>query len=437
MSPCLKAPDPRHVLPLALLLSPTWAAAHHASHHHAHHAAKQTLTTSGTTPSEGQKALARAQAARRALEQRQVAEAAALRTRQIASEQAEARARQDTARTLAFTAQTHTAQSALDTTQNRIQTLRASIAELVDKRAAVEADIRKQNAALQPLLPVAARLSIAPDAALLASPETASESVTALSILGGFSQLTRKRAETLQSREDELHGIGVDLEQQQKELADLLAKQTRDRNTAAARTRIAARQEAVADQGAQKARKAVADAMQAAADLSAEINGLVQQEAQARAELEKEAAALTRQHQLERARHARSQAQALSSAGQGVSSSGGHAPVSGHVAVQWGQSTEAGPATGITYAALSSAPVQAPCTGRVEFAGPFRSFGQMLILDCGRNYRFVLSGLGQLNVSGGQSIRKAATLGQMPAADGMLFVQLRHGTQVVSPAPFL
>ena len=430
MSPCLKAPDPRHVLPLALILSPHWATAHHASHHHA---AKSTLTA----PSAGQKALARAQATRRALEQQQTAEAAALRAKQIASAQAEAKARQDTARTLAYTAQTHTAQSAMDSTQNRIQTLQASITELKNRQTAVQADIRQQNAALQPLLPVAARLSIAPDAALLASPETASESVTALSILGGFSQLTRQRARTLQSREDELRAIGNDLEQQQKELSTLLTQQTHERNTAAARTRVAAHQEAIADQGAQRARKAVADAMQAAADLSAEISRLVQQEAQARAELEKEAAALARQHEFERARHARSQAQSLSSAGQGVSSNGGHAPVSGHVAIRWGQATEAGPATGITYAALSSAPVQAPCTGRVEFAGPFRSFGQMLILDCGRNYRFVLSGLGQLSVSGGQSIRKAATLGQMPAAEGMLFVQLRHGAQVVSPAPFL
>ncbi len=430
MSPCLKAPDSRHILPLALLLSSHWAAAHHAAHHHA---AKSTLTA----PSAGQRALARAQAARRALEQQQASEAATLRAKQIASAQAEAKAKQDTARTLAYTAQTHTAQSALDNTQSRIQTLRNTIAELQNKRTAVQADIRQQNAALQPLLPIAARLSIAPDAALLASPETASESVTALSILGGFSQLTRQRAQTLQSREDELHAIGNDLEQHQKELSTLLTQQTHERNTAATRTRIAAHQEAVADQGAQKARKAVADAMQAAADLSAEITSLVRQEAQARAELEKEAAALARQHEFERARHARSQAQSLSSAGQGVSSTGGHAPVPGHVAIRWGQATEAGPATGITYAALSSAPVQAPCTGRVEFAGPFRSFGQMLILDCGRNYRFVLSGLGQLTVSGGQSIRKAATLGQMPAAEGMLFVQLRHGAQVVSPAPFL
>ncbi|MEN3168186.1 peptidoglycan DD-metalloendopeptidase family protein [Gluconobacter sp. OJB] len=426
----MKAPDSRHILPLALLLSSHWAVAHHAAHHHA---AKSTLTA----PSAGQRALARAQAARRALEQQQTAEAATLRAKQIASAQAEAKAKQDTARTLAYTAQTHTAQSALDNTQSRIQTLRNTIVELQNKRTAVQADIRQQNAALQPLLPIAARLSIAPDAALLASPETASESVTALSILGGFSQLTRQRAQTLQSREDELHAIGSDLERHQKELSDLLTQQTHERNTAAARTRIAAHQEAVADQGAQKARKAVADAMQAAAELSSEITSLVRQEAQARAELEKEAAALARQHEFERARHARSQAQSLSSAGQGVSSSGGHAPVPGHVAIRWGQATEAGPATGITYAALSSAPVQAPCTGRVEFAGPFRSFGQMLILDCGRNYRFVLSGLGQLTVSGGQSIRKAATLGQMPAAEGMLFVQLRHGAQVVSPAPFL
>ncbi|GEK95776.1 murein hydrolase activator EnvC family protein [Gluconobacter kanchanaburiensis] len=432
----MKAPDSRFLLPVLLILSPVRATAHPASRH-IHQTAKPAKKPASVHPSDGQKALARAQAARRALEKRQADEAAKLHAKQLASAQAETKARQDSARTRAFTTQTHTAQSAVDTTRTRITALRTSIAELMDRQASVEADIKRQNAALQPLLPIAARLSIAPDVALLASPETASESVTALSILGGFSRLTRQRAQTLQSREDELQTISAKLKDRQSKLADLLAQQTLERNAAAARTRVAARKEAVAEQDAEQARKAVAEATQSAAELSSEIEGLVRQEAQARAQLEKEAAALIRQHQLERARHVRSQASALTSTGDGVSTTGSHAPVSGHIAIRWGQTTEAGPSTGITYVAVPSSSVQAPCTGRVEFAAPFRSFGQMLILNCGRNYRFVLSGLGQLSVSGGESIRKAATLGQMPPTSAMLFVQLRHGTQVISPAPFL
>lgn len=360
-----------------------------------------------------------------------------LKTRQAQSDKAEARARIDTQRTRTFTEQTHAARAALDATQADIDGVKTHIADLLARKEAIETDITRENRTLQHLLPVAVRLSTSPDAALLAAPQTASDSVMALSVLGGFSQLTQQRAETLQSREDELLAVETDLETQRQHLATLEHQQTRTLNTASARTKLAAHAEAIASQQAALARKAVTEAAQAAADLNAKIDTLVKQEAEARTLLEQEAEALTRQHQKARARHARSQAQALSSQGDGVTSGHGHAPVSGHVSIAWGQATEAGPATGITYTTLSATSVQAPCAGRIEFAGPFRSFGQMLILDCGRNYRFVLSGMGALAVSGGQNVQKNATLGRMPAASGALFVQLRHGAQVVSPAPFL
>ncbi|NVN11264.1 murein hydrolase activator EnvC family protein, partial [Nguyenibacter vanlangensis] len=117
-----------------------------------------------------------------------------------------------------------------------------------------------------------------------------------------------------------------------------------------------------------------------------------------------------------------------------------------------GATTEAGPATGITYAPPSGATVRAPCAGQVDFAGAFRSYGQMVILDCGRHYRFVLAGMGSLDVSAGQSLAKGAPMGTMPGWSSgggsgggksggggrpSLFVQLRRGGAVIDPAPFL
>ena len=429
----MKTPDPAVVLPLVLAFSPLLVAAT-ASTPHGYHTTAHAHPTHAL--SAGQQALARAQAARKALETQQAQEAATLRARQAAAVAAQQKALQDSARKDALAAQTHTAQTVVQTTRSRIAALNTEIADLTSRQATVRQDIAHENQALQPLLPVAARLSIAPDAALLASPTTATESITALSILGGFSRLTQQRAANLQTKEDELQEIGTTLEARQKELDGLLQSQTHQRDIAAARARIAAKQENVSDQAARRAKSAVAEAMKASADLSAEIDAIARQEAQAKATLEAEARALAKSHQMEQARKARAQVKALS-AGNGVSSGSGHAPVTGRIAVRWGQDTEAGPSTGITYAAAPSASVQAPCSGRIVFSGPFRSFGQMLILDCGQNYRFVLSGLGSLGVSSGQSVRKAAALGQMPSAEGLLFVQLRHGAQIVSPAPFL
>ncbi|WP_264812523.1 murein hydrolase activator EnvC family protein, partial [Gluconacetobacter sacchari] len=118
------------------------------------------------------------------------------------------------------------------------------------------------------------------------------------------------------------------------------------------------------------------------------------------------------------------------------------APVPGTIVTAWGTTTESGPATGITYAPPSGATVRAPCAGQVDFAGVFRSYGQMIILDCGRHDRFVLAGLGALAVSTGQALAHGAPVGRMPDWAGQgarptLFVQLRHGGGAVDPAPFL
>ena len=45
-----------------------------------------------------------------------------------------------------------------------------------------------------------------------------------------------------------------------------------------------------------------------------------------------------------------------------------------------------------THLALPAARVVATCAGRVAFASPFRSYGLLLIVDCGGGYHAVLAG---------------------------------------------
>jgi murein hydrolase activator len=49
----------------------------------------------------------------------------------------------------------------------------------------------------------------------------------------------------------------------------------------------------------------------------------------------------------------------------------------------------------------------------VEFAGPFRSFGQMLIINPGQDYLIVLAGLESVSVERGQSVSASDPLGFM------------------------
>jgi septal ring factor EnvC (AmiA/AmiB activator) len=88
--------------------------------------------------------------------------------------------------------------------------------------------------------------------------------------------------------------------------------------------------------------------------------------------------------------------------------------------------------------------VVSPCGGRIVFAGPFRSFGLLLIVDCGGGYHFVLAGFQRLDAQVGQSVQPGEPVGIMPnwdprasATRPSLYVELRQNGQPVNPAPFL
>jgi septal ring factor EnvC (AmiA/AmiB activator) len=120
------------------------------------------------------------------------------------------------------------------------------------------------------------------------------------------------------------------------------------------------------------------------------------------------------------------------------------APVAGTLVQAWGAATVAGPAVGIVYRAAPGARVVSPCSGPVLYANPFQNYGLLVILDCGKNYDFVLSGMAQLDVTVGQQIARGQPVGQMtgydanaPTRQPMLYVELRQNGKPVNPAIWL
>jgi septal ring factor EnvC (AmiA/AmiB activator) len=119
-------------------------------------------------------------------------------------------------------------------------------------------------------------------------------------------------------------------------------------------------------------------------------------------------------------------------------------PVIGVIVKGWGEQTDGGPATGVSYHAPPGAHVISPCGGRVVFANTFRSYGLLLIVDCGGGYHVVLSGFDRLDVRLGQSIVSGEPVGVMAnwepgstAHRPALYVELRHDGQPINPAPWL
>lgn len=94
---------------------------------------------------------------------------------------------------------------------------------------------------------------------------------------------------------------------------------------------------------------------------------------------------------------------------------------------------------GILLATVPEAPVQAVQNGRVIFAGPFRSYGQVLIVDHGSSFFSIYGELGELLKQKGSEVRAGETIARAGASGGKgsVYLELRRGTEALDPMAWL
>lgn len=116
-------------------------------------------------------------------------------------------------------------------------------------------------------------------------------------------------------------------------------------------------------------------------------------------------------------------------------------PVRGRLVKEFGQAGQGGLANkGVTLATRPGARVVAPYDGRVVFAGPFRGYGQLLIIAQGEGYHILLAGLSRIDCVVGQRLLAGEPVGVMGPADNgdpELYVELRHGGEPINPLPWM
>jgi septal ring factor EnvC (AmiA/AmiB activator) len=107
-------------------------------------------------------------------------------------------------------------------------------------------------------------------------------------------------------------------------------------------------------------------------------------------------------------------------------------PVAGRLLSGVGELSEAGVhARGLSLQVASGAPIVAPAPARVAFAGPFRSYGTVVILDHGGGWTSVLTNLSDLAVRAGQRVERSAPIGRAASGDQPVMVELRVGGRPV------
>jgi murein hydrolase activator len=126
-----------------------------------------------------------------------------------------------------------------------------------------------------------------------------------------------------------------------------------------------------------------------------------------------------------------------------------HLPVNGtRIREFGGPDGSGGTQKGLSIAARSGGEITAPCDGWVVYAGRFRSYGQLLILNAGGGYHVLLAGMERISVDLGQfvltgepvAVMGGGSQGPPTGASGpkqpVLYVEFRKDGAPIDPSPW-
>jgi len=103
---------------------------------------------------------------------------------------------------------------------------------------------------------------------------------------------------------------------------------------------------------------------------------------------------------------------------------------------------------GISVAARAGAQVTTPCDGWVVYSGPFRSYGQLLIINAGGGYHVLLAGMERISVNIGQFVLTGEPVGTMGTgsqvasilaaapSQPVLYIEFRKDNTPIDPGPW-
>jgi len=112
-------------------------------------------------------------------------------------------------------------------------------------------------------------------------------------------------------------------------------------------------------------------------------------------------------------------------------------PVAGRMVTGFGAPLPAGPSRGITLAPIGGAQVVAPAAGRVAFAGPYRGYGRIVIIEHPGGFTSLITGMARSDVEVGEELASGAPLGVAGPTDPNVTLELRQDGEPVNPLRFV
>jgi murein hydrolase activator len=233
---------------------------------------------------------------------------------------------------------------------------------------------------------------------------------------------SRRLHEEAQAAAQSLRGEEARLSLRQQALATLESRQ-----------RLASREAGGA--AAREAERALALAEQAR-DLDALV-GELDRAGELRARLAALPGPVIRPPRPEEARIARSPEPALPDSPENAPPAPYLLPVTGRTVAGFGARQGSGASNGLTVAPRPGAQVVAPAAGRVAFAGPYRGYGRIVIIEHRGGWTSLVTGLARADVAVGEQLVAGAPLGIAGQSGPLVTLELRREGEPVNPLRFV
>lgn len=344
--------------------------------------------------------------------------------------------------------------SRVQSAENRVAEAERKLDASVGAEAAIRRSLDSRRDVIAEILASLQRMGRRPPPALLISPEDILKAIRTAILLGSVVPELRSETEILAADLAELMSLRKAIAAERDKLRTEAAQLAEERGRLAAL--VEARRAAIGD--AEKALQAERERTASLARQALDLKDLI-------ARMENEVASARRAAEAARkAEEDRRQAPARPGAGSPFANAARLAPavafpsargllpmpVAGEVRKAFGAPDGFGGAErGLSIATRANAVVASPADGWVAFSGPYRTYGQLLILNAGDGYYIVLAGMARIGVEVGQFVLAGEPVGSMGDATGstaaaiaigakqpILYVEFRKDGAAIDPGPW-
>jgi len=305
--------------------------------------------------------------------------------------------------------------SSVQKNERNLQDIESKIKTLQDDKNNLDSVLKSKRKNLADLIVALERIRRLPPETLIAKPDAPLKTAQAASVMGSLLPEINRRANLLKTDLEKLSTLEKELNIQKSEV---------EKTTKSLKTDKDKMNKLISDRS-----KALKDTKQKVSAKTEEIASLTREAKDFRDLIKK----LEKKNREIDSRTGNSSTSKKLDTGPALGT--GRLPVSGIIKTRYGELDDIGATSqGLVFSAREGSVVVAPLGGIVRYAGAFRNYGQIVLIEHKNKFHSLVAGLGKVDTFVGQRVDAGEPIGTLSNSSSRLYYELRYQGDPVNPS---